>query len=73
MGINKSQINRLFTKFGRIYNPLSVQAGGTGLGLYIVKSLVESHNGRIWATSAEGKGSKFSFTIPIAKQLPLIG
>lgn len=73
VGINKSQISRLFTKFGRIYNPLSVQAGGTGLGLYIVKSLVESHNGRIWATSVEGKGSKFSFTIPIAKQLPLIG
>ncbi|HEY6736477.1 MAG TPA: ATP-binding protein [Candidatus Saccharimonadia bacterium] len=71
VGINKSQLDRLFTKFGRIYNPLSVQAGGTGLGLYIVKNLVESHGGRIWATSVEGKGSKFHFTIPIAKQLPL--
>jgi PAS domain S-box-containing protein len=55
VGINKGQISRLFTKFGRIYNPLSVQAGGTGLGLYIVKSLVENHGGRIWATSIEGK------------------
>ena len=71
VGINKNQLDRLFTKFGRIYNPLSVQAGGTGLGLYIVKNLVESHGGRIWATSTEGKGSKFHFTIPIAKQLPL--
>lgn len=71
VGINKNQLDRLFTKFGRIYNPLSVQAGGTGLGLYIVKNLVESHGGRIWATSIEGKGSKFHFTIPIAKQLPL--
>ena len=72
VGIGKSQIERLFTKFGRIFNPLSVQAGGTGLGLYIVKNLVESHNGRIWVTSQEGKGSKFNFSLPIAKQLPLI-
>ncbi len=72
VGIGKSQIDRLFTKFGRIFNPLSVQAGGTGLGLYIVKNLVESHGGRIWVTSQEGKGSKFRFSLPIAKQLPLI-
>jgi len=72
VGIGKSQIERLFTKFGRIFNPLSVQAGGTGLGLYIVKNLVEAHDGRIWVTSIEGKGSKFNFSLPIAKQLPLI-
>lgn len=72
VGINKSQIDRLFTKFGRIFNPLSVQAGGTGLGLYIVKNLIESHDGRIWVSSQEGKGSKFNFSLPIAKQLPLI-
>lgn len=72
VGITKSQLDRLFTKFGRIYNPMSVQAGGTGLGLYIVKNLVESHGGRIWVTSQEGKGSKFRFSIPIAKQLPLL-
>jgi PAS domain S-box-containing protein len=73
VGISSSQIERLFTKFGRIYNPMSVQAGGTGLGLYIVKNLVESHGGRIWVTSREGKGSKFHFSLPIAKQLPLLG
>lgn len=72
VGIGKGQIDRLFTKFGRIFNPLSVQAGGTGLGLYIVKNLIESHDGRIWVTSQEGKGSKFNFSLPIAKQLPLI-
>ncbi len=72
VGISKTQIDRLFTKFGRIFNPLSVQAGGTGLGLYIVKNLVESHGGRIWVTSIEGKGSKFHFALPIAKQLPLL-
>jgi len=72
VGISKNQIDRLFTKFGRIFNPLSVQAGGTGLGLYIVKNLVESHGGRIWVTSQEGKGSRFHFSLPIAKQLPLL-
>jgi PAS domain S-box-containing protein len=72
VGISKHQIDRLFTKFGRIFNPLSIQAGGTGLGLYIVKNLVESHGGRIWATSQEGKGSRFHFSLPIAKQLPLL-
>ncbi len=73
VGITKSQLDRLFTKFGRIYNPMSIQAGGSGLGLYIVKNLVESHGGRIWVTSQEGRGSKFRFTLPIAKQLPLLG
>ncbi len=73
VGISRTQIDRLFTKFGRIFNPLSIQAGGTGLGLYIVKNLVESHSGHIWVTSQEGKGSKFHFSLPIAKQLPLLG
>ncbi len=72
VGISKNEIDRLFTKFGRVFNPLSVQAGGTGLGLFIVKNLVESHGGRIWVTSLEGRGSKFNFSLPIAKQLPLL-
>ncbi|HSH31823.1 MAG TPA: ATP-binding protein [Candidatus Saccharimonadales bacterium] len=72
VGITPSQVDRIFQKFGRIYNPMSVQAGGTGLGLYIVKRLVESHGGRIWVSGREGKGSKFSFSLPIARQLPLI-
>lgn len=72
VGITANQIDRVFNKFGRIYNPMSVQSGGTGLGLYIVKRLVESHGGRIWVSSREGRGSRFSFTLPVAKQLPLL-
>ncbi len=72
VGVSPAQIDKLFQKFGRIYNPLSVKAGGTGLGLFIVKNLVESHGGRIWVTTREGKGSKFSFSLPVAKQLPLL-
>lgn len=73
VGITPSQVDRIFQKFGRIYNPMSLQAGGSGLGLYIVKNLVESHGGKIWVSTRDGKGSKFSFTLPIAKQLPLLG
>lgn len=72
VGITAGQIDRIFQKFGRVYNPMSLQAGGSGLGLYIVKNLVEAHGGKIWVTSREGKGSKFSFTLPITKQLPLL-
>ncbi len=72
VGITPNQIERIFQKFGRVYNPMSVEAGGSGLGLYIVKRLVESHGGKIWATGREGKGSKFSFSLPIARQLPLL-
>jgi PAS domain S-box-containing protein len=72
VGISPAQVERIFQKFGRVYNPMSVQAGGSGLGLYIVKRLVESHGGKIWATGKEGKGSKFSFSLPIARQLPLL-
>lgn len=73
VGVPPGQADKLFQKFGRIFNPMSVQAGGTGLGLYIVKNLVESHGGRIWVTSREGRGSKFSFSLPVARQLPLLG
>jgi len=72
VGIPADQFNKLFTKFGRLYHPSTIDRPGSGLGLYIVKRLVECHGGRIWLTSKEGKGSKFSFSLPIAKQLPLL-
>jgi signal transduction histidine kinase len=42
----------------------SREQGGTGLGLSIVKHIVQSHGGKIWATSELGQGAKFFFTLP---------
>jgi len=41
------------------------EAGGTGIGLYLVKHLVERHEGHVWVESSVGKGSTFSFQIPV--------
>lgn len=67
LGIPKDQQDRLFNKFYRAHNPLEQKTNGTGLGLYISKAVVELHHGKIWVESAEGKGSTFSFSLPISK------
>lgn len=64
-GISKEALPHLFTKFFRVKNKMEQGTKGTGLGLYISKSIVEIHGGKIWAESEEGKGSIFSFSLPI--------
>lgn len=69
IGIAREDLLRLFTKFGRLDNSYVATAtsGGTGLGLFISKSLVELMGGRIWADSdGLGKGSTFTFSLPAA-------
>lgn len=60
-GIPKEHIKHVFAPFYRVKN----DAGGTGLGLPIVQSLIKAHGGKIWVESIPGKGSTFSFTLPI--------
>lgn len=64
IGISPNATGRLFTKFYRVKSSIASGSGGTGLGLFISKSIVELHKGRIWVESAEGKGSTFSFSLP---------
>jgi PAS domain S-box-containing protein len=63
-GISKGDMNKLFQKFSRLQNPLSVSSGGTGLGLYWVKQILALHNGEIKVTSVSGKGTSFIISIP---------
>jgi PAS domain S-box-containing protein len=67
IGIAPAQQSRIFERFYRGENPLVMATSGAGLGLSIVKALVEMHGGRIWfkSTGVQGEGSVFSFTLPV--------
>ncbi len=66
IGISPEDQKKVFDRFYRADHPVVQETGGTGLGLAIVKSFVEMHGGTIWLKSELGKGSTFSFTMPIA-------
>ncbi|MBN1581025.1 MAG: GAF domain-containing protein [Anaerolineae bacterium] len=65
VGIAPEHLNRLFEKFFRVESGLGKHVVGSGLGLPISQTIVESHSGRIWAESKLGQGSTFYFTIPL--------
>ncbi len=66
MGIPKDEQPKMFSKFFRASNAAE-GVEGTGLGLYIVKSIVEKHDGRVWFDSEEGKGTTFHVVLPTVK------
>ena len=63
IGIPEEAMKHLFERFYRAKD--TARVGGTGLGLYISKQIIEAHGGHIWAESKEGEGSTFSFTLPL--------
>ena len=66
IGIAKADRKRIFERFYKT-DRARVRGGGTGLGLSIARHVVEGHGGRIWVESEEGRGSAFSFAIPVAR------
>ena len=66
IGIPEAELSHIFERFYQVDRRDGRQYQGTGLGLAICKELVELHGGRIWAESGEGKGSTFTFTLPIS-------
>jgi signal transduction histidine kinase len=63
-GISPENLSKVFDRF---WQAKGTQRMGTGLGLSIAKGIVEAHGGKIWAESESGKGSLFSFTMPLSK------
>lgn len=67
-GIPKTELKRVFKRFHRVPGPLASRVKGTGLGLFIVRSVAKRHGGRVWADSeGPGRGSTFVLQLPIAK------
>jgi two-component system, OmpR family, phosphate regulon sensor histidine kinase PhoR len=74
-GIPPEALERVFERFYRVDKARSREQGGTGLGLAIVKHIIQSHGGRVWATSELGRGTTFYFTLAQAAgtlQQPLL-
>ncbi|MEW6233542.1 MAG: ATP-binding protein [Chloroflexota bacterium] len=65
IGIGPEDLPHVFDRFYRADRSRSRATGGSGIGLAIVRQLVEAHGGRVWAESEPGQGSRFSFTLPL--------
>ena len=72
IGIPPRDLPRIFERFFQVEAHLTRRHGGMGLGLSVAKAMVELHGGRIWAESEAGKGSTFTFLLPIQKTTPAV-
>lgn len=66
VGINTAHQHRVFEKFARADNPLSISSGGAGLGLYITRSIISHLGGKIWFENNKVRGTTFYFSLPMA-------
>jgi signal transduction histidine kinase/putative methionine-R-sulfoxide reductase with GAF domain len=69
IGIPPEEHERIFRRFYQVDSGTTRRFGGTGLGLTIVRKVIEGHNGRVWVESEPGKGSRFYFTLPKASTM----
>ena len=65
IGIPAQDLTSIFDRFYQVESHLTRSHNGMGLGLSVARAMIEMHGGRIWVESVEGKGSKFTFTLPI--------
>ncbi len=72
IGIPPADQERIFERFHRVDNRLARQTPGTGLGLFLVRAVVEAHRGRVWVKSTPGQGSVFWVELPIGGEQPTL-
>jgi signal transduction histidine kinase len=66
VGMSPEELERIFDRFYQVEDHMTRRHGGMGLGLSIIKGLVELHGGRVWAESVQGRGSRFVIVLPTA-------
>jgi signal transduction histidine kinase len=73
IGIPQTELPYLFAKFSRGKDTNRLNTGGTGLGLYVGRAMIENNGGKVWAESdGEGKGSRFIIELPIQQDEELV-
>ena len=65
IGMEKEELNRIFDRFYRVSGDDEETFPGFGIGLFIVKDILERHDGKIWVESTKDKGSTFFFSLPL--------
>ena len=68
IGIPSELLSKIFSRFYRVDNSATRKIGGTGLGLALVKDIVEAHGGKVWVESTLHEGSTFYFTLKVAER-----
>ena len=73
IGVPESELPHIFERFRQVDGSPTRRHAGMGIGLALARSLVELHGGTIWAESGAGRGSRFTFSLPITKGIEMAG